>query len=61
MIKTIIFDLGGVYFTDGMKRAVRKMRAKYDISEDKLYDVFDGELGTQYRARQKTWNENDTI
>ena len=26
MIKAIIFDLGGVYFTDGTKEAVKKIR-----------------------------------
>ena len=31
MIKSIIFDLGGVYFTDGKKIVVEKISKKYNL------------------------------
>lgn len=50
MPKTIIFDLGGVYFTDGTKKAIIKISAKYDVDEEKVKDALKGKLGTQYRV-----------
>jgi len=35
-IKTIIFDLGGVYFTPGSFLAIEKIREIYDIKNEKL-------------------------
>ncbi|OVE74804.1 hypothetical protein BVX95_01025 [archaeon D22] len=49
MIKTVIFDLGGVYFSDGTKRAIKIISQKYNISEEKVTAVLKGELGTKYR------------
>lgn len=49
MFKTVIFDLGGVYFTDGTKNAIELISQKYNISEQKIKDVLKGELGTKYR------------
>jgi hypothetical protein len=34
MIQNIIFDLGGVYFTEGVKIAVPRFAEKYGISEN---------------------------
>ncbi len=35
-IKTIIFDLGGVYFTPGSFLAIEKIKEIYDIKDEKL-------------------------
>ena len=35
-IKTIIFDLGGVYFTPGSFLAIEKIKEIYDINDDEL-------------------------
>ena len=39
-IKTIIFDLGGVYFTPGSFLAIEKIREIYDIKNEKLLRDF---------------------
>ncbi|MBY8983406.1 MAG: HAD-IA family hydrolase [Candidatus Lokiarchaeota archaeon] len=39
-IKTIIFDLGGVYFTPGSFLAIEKIREIYDIKNEKLLREF---------------------
>ncbi len=49
MIKTVICDLGGVYFTDGSARAIERISAAYDIAADKVRDVLMGDLGSRYR------------
>lgn len=49
MTKTVIFDLGGVYFTDGTKRAIGIISERYNIPIQKVKDVLKGELGTKYR------------
>jgi len=48
-MKTIIFDLGGVYFTDGTKEAVAIISQKYGLSGQLVSEVFRGKLGTDYR------------
>ncbi len=50
MIKTIIFDLGGVYFTDGTAEAIREIAHRYHIDVGAVKSVLKGELGTQYRV-----------
>jgi len=64
-IKTIIFDLGGVYFTDGAKRAISEISSKYNLQEEDVKKVLKGELGTQYRIGKITvdqfWNEAKKI
>ena len=35
-IKTIVFDLGGVYFTPGSFLAIEKIKEIYDIENEKL-------------------------
>lgn len=52
--KTIIFDLGGVYFTDGTKQAIHSISEKYNIPPEKIKAVPKGELGTQYRTGEIT-------
>lgn len=48
-IKTVIFDLGGVYFTDGTKRAIEIISKRWGLDEKLVADVFKGEIGTAYR------------
>ena len=61
MIKTVIFDLGGVYFTDGTKRAVDVISERYGVSKDKVKEVFSNNLGLEYRRGKITaddfWNK----
>ncbi len=54
MIKTVICDLGGVYFTDGSARAIERISAAYDIEVDRVSDVLMGELGSRYRFGEVT-------
>ncbi len=60
MIKTIIFDLGGVYFTDGTQRAINIISDKYNLDKNAVSDVFKGEIGTKYRkseiSHEEFWN-----
>lgn len=49
MIKTVICDLGGVYFTDGSARAIERISAAYDIAADQVSNVLMGDLGSRYR------------
>lgn len=56
MIKTIIFDLGGVYFTDGTKQAIKVISAKYSLTSEKVKEVLKDKLGTQYRIGEITAN-----
>ena len=56
-INTIIFDLGGVYFTDGTKQAIKNISSKYNIPENKIEEVLKGDLGTQYRVGEITVDE----
>ncbi len=57
MIKTVIFDLGGVYFTDGTAEAIEKIGAAYRLPGEKVAEVLKGELGTQYRVGSLTAEE----
>ena len=56
-IKTIIFDLGGVYFTDGTKNAIDIISKKYNLDENMVADVFKGKIGTAYRENQISHSE----
>ena len=53
-IKTVVFDLGGVYFTDGAKRFIQKMGELHGVSKEKIEEVISGELGKQYRTTEIT-------
>ena len=63
MIKAIIFDLGGVYFTDGTKEAVKKISERYKLNSEELSEFFGAKsrTGKQYRqgkiASKQFWNE----
>lgn len=59
MIKLIIFDLGGVLFTNGTKRFIEVISERYNLEKEKVKDVMDGEIGTEYRegkiGRDEFW------
>jgi len=55
MIKTIIFDLGGVYFTKGTDIAYKKLiKAFPDISPKKISGIIHGGIGEKYRLGKIT-------
>ena len=49
MITTLIFDLGGVLFTNGTKKLVEFVSQEYRIEKAKVQAVMDGEIGRKYR------------
>lgn len=59
MVKAIIFDLGGVLFTNGTAVFVKKIAVRYGQEETVVRNVFDGELGSLYReakiSREEFW------
>ncbi|MBI2660507.1 HAD hydrolase-like protein [Candidatus Woesearchaeota archaeon] len=63
MINSAIFDLGGVYFTDGTKEAVKKISQRYDLNPEELSNLFGtkSEIGKLYRQgkikSKQFWNE----
>lgn len=56
-IKTVIFDLGGVYFTDGTKRAIDIISQRWNLDQSKVADIFKGKIGTAYRESQISHEE----
>src|SRR5436853_7423845 len=48
-VHTIIFDLGGVYFSDGTKRAIALFSSKYGLDEQEVSDQLIGKLGSEWR------------
>jgi epoxide hydrolase-like predicted phosphatase len=60
MIKAIIFDLGGVLFTNGTKKFIDFIANKYSLDKEMIKEVMDGEIGTLYReskiSRDEFWN-----
>lgn len=61
MIKLILFDLGGVVFTNGTKKFIADLSTRYDISLESVQNVLDGDIGTQYREgdinRDEFWKQ----
>lgn len=52
MVKLILFDLGGVVFTNGTKKFVADIAARYGIKPEDALNVLDGDIGTKYREGQ---------
>ena len=50
--KSIVFDLGGVYFTDGTRLAIDAIASRYGIAPTEVKHCLTGELGRRYRAGQ---------
>lgn len=53
-LPTFIFDLGGVYFTDGTAIAISVIKKNFSIDEMRIKCVFYGELGIAYRENKIT-------
>ncbi|MEK7533026.1 MAG: HAD family phosphatase [Patescibacteria group bacterium] len=49
MITTIIFDLGGVLFTNGARAFITYVCDTYQLDRELVHEVIDGELGSAYR------------
>lgn len=49
MSKTVIFDIGGVYFSDGTRIAIEAIAAKYEIDRNDVAGFINGEPGRKYR------------
>ena len=49
---TLIFDLGGVFFTDGTDRAINVISERYSIDKKAVTEIFHGETGTMYRENK---------
>ncbi len=49
MYRTVVFDIGGVYFSDGTPIAIEAIAAKYEIDRDDVADFINGEPGREYR------------
>ena len=50
MRRTVIFDLGGVYFSDGTRRAIDKIAAGYGVDRQTVAGFLNGEAGASYRT-----------
>ncbi len=57
MIKAIIFDLGGVLFTNGTKKFIEDISARYNLDKEVVKDIMDGEIGSNYREAKITRDE----
>ncbi len=59
MIKAVILDLGGVYFTDGTKIAIEKISKEYDLQTAVVEKVLRtrSELGSSIRRGEITTDE----
>ena len=56
-LKTIIFDLGGVYFADGTKRAIGLLSSRFDLDPRQVSDQLIGPLGSDWRVGRLTAEE----
>lgn len=52
MYKLILFDLGGVVFTNGTKKFITDISARHGILPETALTVLDGDIGTKYREGQ---------
>lgn len=57
MIKVIIFDLGGVLFTNGTKKFIEDISRKYGLNRELVKEIMDGDVGSQYREAKITRDE----
>lgn len=54
MIKAVIFDLGGVLFTNGTKKFIQDICFKYNLDTELVKEIMDGDIGSQYREAKIT-------
>ncbi len=57
MIKAIIFDLGGVLFTNGTKRFIEIIAKEHNLDKERTKNVMEGEIGSLYRVGKITRDE----
>ncbi|HUQ84802.1 MAG TPA: HAD family phosphatase [Candidatus Limnocylindrales bacterium] len=57
MIKAIIFDLGGVLFTNGTKKFIDDISTQYNLDQETVEEIMDGETGSKYRESKITRDE----
>lgn len=55
--KAILFDLGGVLFSDGTKQFIDYLHDSLGIDKAKASGILNGELGSKYREGKMTRNE----
>lgn len=59
MITTLLFDLGGVLFSNGTKTFIKELSISYSLPEQTIKEVIDGEIGSLYReskiSRDEFW------
>jgi len=48
-LRSIIFDLGGVYFTDGTRIAIASLASRYHLTAKQVEHCLTGTLGCDYR------------
>lgn len=57
----VLFDLGGVVFTNGTRLFIKTLSERYHLPIEKFEAVLDGPVGTQYRegkiSRDQFWQE----
>jgi len=65
MRRTVIFDLGGVYFSDGTRRAIDTIAAGYGVERQAVAGFLNGEAGASYRTGRITadqfWQQAITL
>jgi glucose-1-phosphatase len=58
-MRTAIFDLGGVYFTDGTAQFIDRVSCKFGIPKQPIAAIAEGSLGTEYRigaiSKEQFW------
>jgi len=61
MYQLIIFDLGGVVFTNGTRRFIKALTQRYSLDQSKVKQVLDGSIGYDYRrgvlSRDEFWDK----
>ena len=65
MRRTVIFDLGGVYFSDGTHHAIDTIAAGYGVDRQAVAGFLNGEAGASYRTGRITadqfWQQATTL
>lgn len=57
MTKAIVFDLGGVLFTDGSTKFKKFLSRKFKIQYDHISEVISSSIGSDYRSGKITRDE----
>lgn len=57
MIRAIIFDLGGVLFTNGTNKFIDYLSKTYHLNKNIVQEVVDGQIGSNYRENKISRDE----